>query len=88
MDKLKEIMIDFRRDKPPASPVCITGVNVVSKYKYLNIKLEWSTHIDAVYKNGLLPKAALILQSMQQDASDLLPVCCGDYRYPCCGVIG
>lgn len=63
VENLMEMMTDFRRDKLPPSPICINGANVVSKYKYLgvylDIKLEWSTHIDAVYKNGLLPLRSL-----------------------------
>ena len=57
--KTREMVVDFRRNKPLLSPVCIGGtdVEVVSAYKYLGVtldnKLDWSTNTQAVYKKGL-----------------------------------
>ena len=57
--KTKEMVVDFRRNKPPPSPVCIGGsdVDIVDSYKYLGVvldnKLEWTTNTEAVYKKGL-----------------------------------
>ena len=57
--KTREMVVDFRRNKPLRSPVCIGGtdVEVVSAYKYLGVtldnKLDWSTNTQAVYKKGL-----------------------------------
>ena len=48
--KTREMVVDFRRNKPLPSPVCIGGtdVEVVPAYKYLGVtldnKLDWSTN--------------------------------------------
>ena len=51
--------MDFKRNKPPPSLVCINGTEVamVQSYRYLGVhldnKLEWSTNTQVVYKKGL-----------------------------------
>ena len=52
--KTKEMAVDFRRNKPSSSPVCIGGttVEIMQSYKYLGVVLEWSTNTEAVYKKG------------------------------------
>lgn len=56
--KTKEMIIDFRRFKPPLQPVNTGGVDieVVPSYKYLGVyldnKLDWSLNTDALYKKG------------------------------------
>ncbi len=57
--KTKAIVVDFRKNKTPPSPVCIGGsdVEIVKSYKYLDVqlddKLEWTTNTEAVYTKGL-----------------------------------
>ncbi|KAK0133617.1 hypothetical protein N1851_030848 [Merluccius polli] len=57
--KTKEMVVDFRRNKPLPSPVCIGGTDVemVPAYRYLGVtldnKLDWSTNTEAIYKKGL-----------------------------------
>ncbi|TWW53816.1 hypothetical protein D4764_0293380 [Takifugu flavidus] len=57
--KTKEMVVDFRKSKSPASPVCISGkdVEIVPSYRFLGVqldnKLEWSTNTDAVYKKAM-----------------------------------
>ena len=59
MAKTKEMVVDFRRNKPLPIPVCIGGtdIDMVDTYKYLGVvldnKLEWTTKTEAVYKMGL-----------------------------------
>ncbi|KAK0154377.1 hypothetical protein N1851_003531 [Merluccius polli] len=56
--KTKEMVVDYRRTKPPLQPVSIEGdnVEVVTTYKYLGIhwdnKLDWSANTDALYRKG------------------------------------
>jgi len=56
--KTKEMVVDFRRSRPPLLPFSIGGVSVevVKTYKYLGVhldsKLDWSANIDAIYKKG------------------------------------
>ncbi|KAK1795650.1 hypothetical protein P4O66_001145 [Electrophorus voltai] len=56
--KPKEMVVDFRKLRPPLSPVTIDGVDVevVSTLKYLgmhlDIKLDWSSNTCAVFKKG------------------------------------
>ena len=56
---MKEMVVDFRRNKPPPSPVCIRGteIDIVDSYKYRSVvldgKLEWTAYTEAVYKKGL-----------------------------------
>src|SRR4029434_2142808 len=56
--KTKEMVVDFRRSRPPLLPVSIEGVSVevVTTYKYLGVhmdnKLDWSANVDAIYKKG------------------------------------
>lgn len=56
---MKEMVMNYRRNKPLPSPVCIgeTDVDIVDSYKYLGAvpdnKLEWSENTQAVYKKGL-----------------------------------
>ena len=51
--------MDFRRNKPLLSSVCIGGtdVDLVDTYKYLGMvldnKQEWIAKMEAVYKRGL-----------------------------------
>ena len=57
--KTREMVVDFRRNRPPPSLVCIGGtdIDIVDSYKYLAVvldnKLEWTTNTEAVYKKGL-----------------------------------
>ncbi|XP_036949323.1 CMP-N-acetylneuraminate-beta-galactosamide-alpha-2,3-sialyltransferase 1-like [Acanthopagrus latus] len=57
--KTKEMVMDFRRNKPLHSPVCISGTDVdsVDSYKYLggmlDDKLEQTPNMEAVYNRGL-----------------------------------
>ena len=57
--KTKELVIDFRKNKEPLTPVTIHGkeVEIVQSYKYLGVhidnKLDWSINSDAIYKKGL-----------------------------------
>lgn len=52
------MVIDFRRSRPKPDPVSIQGtdVDLVSNYKYLGVQLDntldWSSHMEAVYKKG------------------------------------
>ena len=54
--KSKEMVVDFRRNKPLPSPVCTGGTNtdIVDSYRYLGVALdykqEWTTNMEAVYK--------------------------------------
>ncbi len=54
-----EIVVDFRKHKPPPSSVCISGsdVEIVEQYGYVGVlldsKLEWPTNTEAMYKKGL-----------------------------------
>lgn len=54
----KEMIIHFRRSKPPLQPVntCGVDIEVVPSYKYLGVhldnKLDWSLNTDALYKKG------------------------------------
>ena len=56
--KTRELVVDFRRNKPLPSPVCISGtkVDVVDTYKYLGVtldnKLDWSANTEAIYRKG------------------------------------
>ncbi|XP_065820874.1 uncharacterized protein [Labrus bergylta] len=54
--KTKEMVVDFRRDRPELSTISILGdeVQVVECYKYLdmNNKLDWKHHTVAVYKKA------------------------------------
>ncbi|KAJ8272962.1 hypothetical protein GJAV_G00095560 [Gymnothorax javanicus] len=56
--KTKEMVVDFRRSKPPCQPVCLRGetTEVVQNYRYLGVvldnKLDWSANTDALYKKG------------------------------------
>ncbi|KAK3570529.1 hypothetical protein QTP86_022076, partial [Hemibagrus guttatus] len=58
ISKTKELVVDFRKQKPPPSPISIMGdeVDIVDNYKYLGIhidnKLEWTKNTDALYKKG------------------------------------
>ncbi len=57
--KTKEIIVDYKKEKSPPSPVCISWSNVemAEQYRYLGVsldsKLEWSANTEAVYKKGL-----------------------------------
>ena len=57
--KMKEMVVDYRRNKPTPPPVCIGGtdIDIVDYYKYLGVvlddKLEWTANTEAVYKKGL-----------------------------------
>ena len=57
--KTKEMVVDFRGNKPLLIPVCIGGtdIGIVDSYKYLGVvldnKLEWTTKTETVYKKGL-----------------------------------
>ena len=56
--KTKEMIMDFRKSKPPLQIVNICGVDieVVTSYKYLGVhldnKLDWSLNTDTLYKKG------------------------------------
>lgn len=56
--KTREMVVDFRRNKPLPSPVSISGrdVDLVDTYKYLGVtldnKLDWSANTEAIYKKG------------------------------------
>nr|XP_043903680.1 uncharacterized protein LOC122783097 [Solea senegalensis] len=56
--KTREMVIDFREKTPPHPPVSNQGsdIELVDNFKYLgvhlNTKLNWTTHIDALYKKG------------------------------------
>lgn len=58
ISKTKEIIIEFKRTRSKPDPVSIQGtdVDLVSNYKYLGVqldnKLDWSSHIETVYKRG------------------------------------
>ena len=58
MTKTKELVVDLRRAKSSGTPVSIQGVPVdtVEEYKYLGVylnnKLDWTRHAEAVYKKG------------------------------------
>lgn len=51
--------MNYRRNKPLPSPVCIgkADADIVDSYKYLGVvldnKLEWSENAQAVNKKGL-----------------------------------
>ena len=55
--KIKELLIDFRKQPPAASPITIDGeiVERVEKYKYLGISLDNKSKFDSnvlnIYKN-------------------------------------
>ena len=59
ISKTKELVIDFRKNKEPLTPVTIHGkeVEIVQSYKYLGVhidsKLDWSNNTDAIYRKGL-----------------------------------
>ncbi|KAJ7995065.1 hypothetical protein DPEC_G00256030 [Dallia pectoralis] len=58
--KTKELVVDFRRNKKPPTPITIQGneveVEVVEVYKYLGVhindKLGWADNTEALYKKG------------------------------------
>jgi len=56
--KTKEMVVNFRRNKPLPSPVCMGGMDVemLPAYRYLGVtldnKLDWSTNTEAIYKKG------------------------------------
>ncbi|KAL6470652.1 hypothetical protein MHYP_G00217710 [Metynnis hypsauchen] len=56
--KTKEMVVDFRRVRPPTQPISIEGVEVerVMIYKYLGLqlddRLDWSAHADILYRKG------------------------------------
>ncbi|KAJ8009443.1 hypothetical protein DPEC_G00088920 [Dallia pectoralis] len=56
--KTKELVVDFRRNKKPLTPITIQGneVEVVEVYKYLGVhindKLGWADNTEAHYKKG------------------------------------
>ena len=56
--KTEEMVIDFRKSRPPPRPVQIEGdeVEVVGTYKYLGLqldnKLDWTVNTDHLYKKG------------------------------------
>ncbi|KAJ8002230.1 hypothetical protein DPEC_G00177740 [Dallia pectoralis] len=56
--KIKELVVDFRRNKKPLTPITIQGneVEVVKVYKYLGVhindKLGWADNTEARYKKG------------------------------------
>lgn len=58
ISKTKEMVIDFRRKglKPDQVSILGTDVDLVSNYKYVGVqlvnKLDWSSHMEAVYKKG------------------------------------
>src|SRR4029434_2838877 len=97
--KTKEMVVDFRRSQPPLLPVSIkeVSVEVVNTYKYLGVhldnKLDWSANIDAIYvgsEPALLPEEVevLVVQCLQQTPFHVLPVCCCQCPFLCCGVLG
>ncbi|KAK0142225.1 hypothetical protein N1851_020112 [Merluccius polli] len=56
--KTREMVVDFRRNKPLPSPVSIGGtdVDMVDTYKYLGVtldKLDWYANSETIYKKGL-----------------------------------
>ena len=57
--KMEEMVVDFRKNKPPPFHVCIDGtdVEIFHTYTHLEVhldnKLEWSTDTEIVYKEGL-----------------------------------
>uniref|UniRef100_A0A3B1JI52 Reverse transcriptase domain-containing protein n=1 Tax=Astyanax mexicanus TaxID=7994 RepID=A0A3B1JI52_ASTMX len=56
--KTKEMVVDFRRARPPTQPVSIVGVDVemVKTYRYLGLhlddRLDWSANTDILYRKG------------------------------------
>ncbi|KAJ8006876.1 hypothetical protein DPEC_G00111770 [Dallia pectoralis] len=56
--KTKELVVDFRRNKKPPTPITIQGheVEVVEVYKYLGVhinnKLGWADNTEALYNKG------------------------------------
>lgn len=56
--KTKELILDFRRTKPPTQPINIRGedIEVVGVYKYLGVhiddNLDWTLNTDALLKKG------------------------------------
>ena len=58
VSKTKELIIDFRKNKPPHTPIQIKGeeVEIVSSYKYLGStldnKLGWAENTAALVKKG------------------------------------
>lgn len=56
--KIKEIVLDFRRQPPTTLPICIKGeaVEIVPSYKYLGLtvdnKLDWTLNTDYIYKKS------------------------------------
>ena len=95
---MKEMVVDFRRERTETTPMTIRGedVDVVDSYKYLavylNVRLDWSTNTYAVYMKGMrqtvFPSQAQILQHLQQDVGDLLPVCGSKRHLLCCCLLG
>ncbi|KAM6907107.1 odorant receptor 131-2-like [Xenentodon cancila] len=59
VSKMREMVVDFRRNKPLPSPVSISGtdVDLVDSYKCLGVtldnNLDWSTNTQTIYKKGL-----------------------------------
>ena len=81
----------------PSQPLQIRGevVEEVEDYKYLGVvidnRLDWKSNTEAAYKKGmsrLFPEEAEILQRVQQDVGNLLPVCCCKRHFLCCCVFG
>lgn len=56
MNKIKEVIVDFRRNRDKSKIVSIKGeeVEVVEEYRYLGVhldnRLEWRINSEAVYK--------------------------------------
>ena len=59
VDKTREMVIDFRRNRPAPQPLSIQGDKVTEAvdYKYLGVhidnRLDWKTNTEAVYKKGM-----------------------------------
>jgi len=56
--KIKELVVDFRRNKSPPTPITIQGVDIemVDSYKFLGVhlnnKLDWTDNTEALYRKG------------------------------------
>ena len=56
--KTKEVVVDFRRDRPKLTPLVVKGeaVEMVDQYKYLGSiidnKLNWSANAQALVRKG------------------------------------
>uniref|UniRef100_A0A1A8PFW7 Reverse transcriptase domain-containing protein n=1 Tax=Nothobranchius pienaari TaxID=704102 RepID=A0A1A8PFW7_9TELE len=56
--KTKELIMDFRKQAPPPTPVTIRGadVEIVEDYRYLGVhldcKLDWTKNTNAIFKKG------------------------------------